>query len=198
MLGDMIRRIALAYPADRRAPFAGHPAVALLRRDAPAALRDALGRDAAGLRFRGSAGLRGWAEVPWVGVFDPAVTTSATRGYYVDYLFAADLRSVVLSFGHGAVAVRQTHGARAPAVLRERAALIRARLPEHAARFSSAPIDLRARGVLARDYEASVAFARTYATAAPPPDGELARDLRAMVALYRLLTRRGGLDSPDL
>ena len=100
---------------------------------------------------------------------------------------------MVLSFGHGAVTVRQAYGARAPAVLRECAALIRASLPEHAARFSSAPIDLAARGVLARDYEASVAFARTYDTAAPPPDGELARDLRAMVALYRLLTLRGGL-----
>ena len=194
MLGATIRQIARTYPADRRAPFAGHPAVALLRREAPAALRDALGPDGDGLRFRGSAGLRGWAEVPWVGAFDPAVTTSATRGYYVDYLFAADLRTVVLSLGHGAVAVRRAHGARAPAVLRERAALIRARLPEHAGRFPAGPIDLAARGVLARDYEASVAFARAYDVAALPPEEMLASDLRAMVALYRLLTRRGGLE----
>ncbi|HET6521239.1 MAG TPA: hypothetical protein VFG47_15665, partial [Geminicoccaceae bacterium] len=40
LLGATIRRIARTYPADRRAPFAGHPAVALLRREAPAALRD--------------------------------------------------------------------------------------------------------------------------------------------------------------
>ena len=192
-LRETFHHIARSYPSDRRVPFAGHPAVALLRREAPAALRDALGPDGADLIFRGSAGRRGWAEIPWVAVFDPAVTTSATRGYYVDYLFAADLRTVVLSLGHGAVAVRQAHGPRAPAVLRHRAALIRSALPEHAGRFSPAPIDLAGRGVLARDYEASCAFARTYDVAALPPEAELAADLRAMVALYRLLTRRGGL-----
>ena len=33
--------------------------------------------------------------VPWISVFDPAITTSATRGYYVVYLFHANEPTVV-------------------------------------------------------------------------------------------------------
>ena len=43
------------------------------------------------------------------------------------------------------------------------------------------------------DYEASVAFARTYEVAALPDEAELVADLRTMIGLYRLLTLRGGL-----
>ena len=43
----------------------------------------------------------GWAEIPWVAVFDPVVTTSAMRGHYVVYLFSADMQRLYLSLNQG-------------------------------------------------------------------------------------------------
>src|SRR5262249_52580282 len=66
---------------------------------------------AAGLFVEGSAGAGNWAAVPWISVFDPAITTSATRGYYVVYLFHVN-KPVVASIAksghhHGSRRVRR-------------------------------------------------------------------------------------------
>ena len=37
-------------------------------------------------KVKGSVGAGSWADVPWVGVFDKRVTTSAQRGVYIVYL----------------------------------------------------------------------------------------------------------------
>jgi 5-methylcytosine-specific restriction protein A len=57
-----------------------------IRGGAEDAVQQALGELGAGLLVEGSPGQGNWAAVPWISVFDPAITTSATRGYYVVYL----------------------------------------------------------------------------------------------------------------
>lgn len=37
-------------------------------------------------KVKGSVGAGSWADVPWIGVFDKRVTTSAQRGVYIVYL----------------------------------------------------------------------------------------------------------------
>jgi len=47
-----------------------------------------------GLIVHGSPGQGSWAAVPWISVFDPTVTTSATRGYWFIYFTPSKPRSV--------------------------------------------------------------------------------------------------------
>lgn len=103
-LGHALRRIAEEYPLARLDPLANHPLGWVIRRGAPDEVRRLLGPQA-GFLVKGSAG-RGsrWAAVPWIAVFDPAVTTSATRGYYLVYLFPTDREAVHLSLAQGTVA----------------------------------------------------------------------------------------------
>jgi len=35
-----------------------------------------------------------WASVPWLGIFDPNVTTSPQRGYYLALLFSVDMKRI--------------------------------------------------------------------------------------------------------
>lgn len=37
-------------------------------------------------KVKGSVGAGSWADVPWIGVFDKRITTSAQRGVYIVYL----------------------------------------------------------------------------------------------------------------
>jgi len=49
----------------------------------------------------GSVGQGNWAEIPWVAVFDEKISTSAQYGYYIVFLFSADMRKIYLSLNQG-------------------------------------------------------------------------------------------------
>src|SRR5262249_14250474 len=67
-----------------------------------------------GLIPKGSAGAGNWADVPWLAVFDPLVTTTATRGYYVVYLFHNSEPEVHLSLNQGNTVRRKAYGTKPP------------------------------------------------------------------------------------
>ena len=52
-------------------------------------------------KVKGSCGASNKAEVPWIGVFDPRVTTTAQYGIYIVYLFRADMKGFYLCLGQG-------------------------------------------------------------------------------------------------
>ena len=79
--------------------FGEHPLAQFIRKEAADAVAQYV--NATELKITGSPGQGNWADVPWVGIFHRDVTTSATHGYYVVYLFSADLKTVNLSFGQG-------------------------------------------------------------------------------------------------
>src|SRR4051812_34169741 len=194
MLHTVLQEISRDYLAASQQPLENHPLAWFIRNDVKQHLQNALGPVGSGLRFKGSHGQGNWTDVPWLAVFDPVVTASAKRGYYAVYLFAADMSSVVLSLNQGTTAVRQEFGLQTRQVLQDRAALMRARLPEYAERFSPTPIALASAKVRPRDYEAGHAFGRVYSVEALPLEEHLVADLRAIVSLYLALTFRGGLD----
>ena len=95
-------------------------------------------------KFRSSCGQHSnWADVPWIAVLNPEITTSTMRGYYVVYLFSIDMKRVYLSFNQGMTDIEKelkTEGA-AKELLR-RAEFIRDRIPEFKNDFELKPIDL--------------------------------------------------------
>jgi 5-methylcytosine-specific restriction protein A len=96
-LSATLQTILADYPAAKSGPLEGHPLAQFIRHDAEEAVQEGLGELAVGLLVEGSPGQGNWAAVPWISVFDPAITTSATRGYYVVYLFHAHEPIVHLS-----------------------------------------------------------------------------------------------------
>jgi 5-methylcytosine-specific restriction protein A len=172
----------------------GHPLAEFIRKDAAKAAREALGNLADGLLVKGSPGQGNFAEVPWVAVFNPTVTRTATAGYYVVYLFSANGARVALSLNQGTPAVQKEYGGRYVDVLRERAQIIRGRLVGRADGLDTLPIDLSSNGALPKGYEAGHALGRTYDLAKLPTNEELAEDLRRVVRAYLALTFLGGLE----
>lgn len=97
-LRETLHRILTDYPQAKNEPLKDHAVAQFIRGDAAAAVEDSLGGTGAGLLVEGSPGQGVWAAVPWISVFDPVITTSATRGYYVVYLVHVDQPIVYLSF----------------------------------------------------------------------------------------------------
>ena len=126
--------------------------------------------------------------MPWVSIFDPAVTDTATRGYYVVYLFHSSEPLVHLSLNQGTTRTREEFGAQARQVLADRAALMRRRLLDFADVLSVRTIDLGSPKRLPADYVAGHALGRTYKLDALPAEAELRADLDIAIRAYRALT----------
>jgi len=146
------------------------------------------------LIVQGSPGQGQWAAVPWISIFDPAITTSATRGYYVVYLFRPEQRIVYLSLNQGTTAVREEFGAKARDVLADRAELMRKRVSDYQSNLQTITIDLGSSARLPGDYVAGHALGTRYGPNSIPDEATLRGDLRNVVRAYRSLTFRGGIE----
>ncbi|WP_405520063.1 MrcB family domain-containing protein [Streptomyces canus] len=178
-LREYLHEVASTY--DRTAGT-GSPAARLLR-SAPSVFEPHL---PASYLIKGSAGNGAGAFCPWVSFFDPDETTTATRGMYLVYLFAEDMKTVSLSLNQGVTELRETFGAReAEKRLRGEAEAIRGAFPSDVTGTLEDVIDLGGRPGLPKAYEAGNILAYVYAVASLPTEEALKTNLRRMIQLYQ-------------
>lgn len=194
-LAHALDRIINEYPVAKGEPFSGNALAAIIRNPARREVIDALGSKNNDLLVKGSAGQSEWAEVPWIAIFDPLVTRTAMQGYYVVYLFHARERVVHLSLNQATTEVEREFKRDTKQVLAERAVFARRRLADYAPRLPVHAIDLGSDRRLPSGYAAGHAMGVTYHLGAMPDEGNLRRDLQTIVAAYRALTFRGGLNA---
>jgi hypothetical protein len=166
-----------------------------IRQEIPALLRgesvslaEALevARDVLGIEGRDGTGLK--TEVPWVRVCDPAMSPSATTGWYVVYLFSGTGDRVYLSLNQGTtVWTGGDFKARRIEDLRARVGWARPLLTEQMATRADlcAEIRLDARTPLGRGYEPGNVVAIEYSREELPAQERLLADLRYMLGLLR-------------
>jgi 5-methylcytosine-specific restriction protein A len=193
-LRDTLVRVLSELPLSKNQQFGGHPLAQFIRTEARDSVAAALGADVSGLVVEGSPGQGGWAAVPWIGVFDPAVTVTATEGFYVVYLFHTLEPVVHLSLNQGTTAVRKEFQSRTREVLADRAAFMRKRLADFAESLRVTAIELGSDARLPGDYSAGHAMGFSYSISALPDEETLRSDLRELVRAYRALTFRGGIE----
>lgn len=174
-LRETLQRILTEYPAATDAPLEGNPLAQFIRGEAESSVADGLGALSQGLIVQGSPGQGNWAAVPWISIFDPATTTSATRGYYVVYLFHAIEPIVHLSLNQGTTKVREEFAGKARAVLADRAELMRKRVPEFLDNLPHTTIHLGSDARLPGDYMAGHSLGVTYTLEALPDEVTFAR-----------------------
>lgn len=177
------------YGEESLQKFSGNPLAGFIRNGLRDVIAGYVHDEDPRLLVKGSAGQGRWVKGPWVGIFDPMITSGAQRGYYPCYLFREDMRGVYLSLNQGMTEARGQYKSDAKTALRARAANFRALLGPHVADFSEREIDL-APDSPSNDtafYEAGNICAKYYSLEAVPPDSELVSDLRGIVRLYRQL-----------
>lgn len=192
MLHDMLSKLATEYSFARAKPFANSELGNFVRHDLVVEARKGLIFLPFDLNIKGSVGAGNWASVPWLGYFDPLITTSATKGFYVVYLINPITEEIILSLNQGTTAVYQEFGAqRGREVLKRRATDIADRIPKFAAQFDTSEIDLSSSEALPKGYCAGHAFGRRY-KAFSIDEGKFQTDLQNMLSAYETLIDRGG------
>jgi hypothetical protein len=165
----------------------------LVRKEAPAIIRkwiskekitDCEGRDGTGRKTR----------VPWFRVYLEEHSPSATKGWYLVYLFARDGSSVYLSLNQGTTKlVGKQFIPRDPTEIERRRSMALQRIKPLRHKWNGdMRIDLRDDKKLAKGYEAADVLHIRYRATIIPDDAELKEDLlRMMKYLQRLYDWKG-------
>lgn len=132
----------------------------------------------------GSPGQGNWASVPWVGIFNNSITTSATKGVYIVYLFSSDCESVYLTLNQGCTELKTTLGkAGAVEALKKISKEIISTINSRG--FSTGDnISLKDPRELPYLYERGTIFYKEYKKGQIPSNDILISDLKKMVDIY--------------
>lgn len=193
MLHEQLSRLAREYVFERAKRFAGNEFANFVRHDIALEAKKRLIFLPYDLEVKASVGQSKWASVPWLAFFDPIVTDTATRGFYVVYLINAENEEIVLSLNQGTTEVYEEFGdnERGRQILARRANEMAERVSDYSTYFDTDQIDLGSNASLPAGYEAGHAFGRKYRATEIDPD-QFYADLENMLAAYRSLVDRGG------
>jgi 5-methylcytosine-specific restriction enzyme A len=195
MIRELFLRVFDEYQNAKDDVFAEHPLAYFIRHDFPDVLKTHF-QKYPDLIWKASAGQGGWADSPWLAIFDPLVTTTAQHGYYPVFLFDKSFEHLYLSFNQGMTELRdEFNDSHAREILQNRAKILRQRIsPNYSNRFGLEKIDLKPSGSHTRLalYEPGHTFGKMYSKFNFVSDEELIEDIESMIELYRLATLRGG------
>ncbi|MRI32705.1 DUF3578 domain-containing protein [Endozoicomonas sp. OPT23] len=185
MLREVLQGILDGWLEATNQSFSGHPMGSLVRQRFADSVKEIISTDYSSFKIKGSAGAGGWANVPWLSITNPLITTSTQDGVYPVYLFKADGSGVYLSFNQGTTKPQEKLGAvkaraRADRISRD----IQTLLPDLAV-WGEPTIGLNSTTSLGRSYEYGNIIARYYPANDLPSDQQLEQDLLELMAFYK-------------
>ena len=183
---EMINKILNEYVACKKQTFAGHSMGIFFRNEIPNGIYNTGIVDSKDYLITGSVGQGNWATVPWVCIFDRAITTSATKGVYIVYLLAKDGNTLYLTFNQGCTKIREKNSKKDTIkIMRQNAAQIAAKIDSRGF-ATDEDIDL-GNGLteLAELYQKGTIFYKAYRKGNVPSESELQEDLAKMMDIYR-------------
>ena len=130
-------------------------------------------------KVKGSVGAGSWADVPWVGVFDKRVTTSAQRGVYIVYLLNKATKELFLTLNQGVTDVITASNSKAAENLQNRAQSIRSIIGS----FPGLESSLIGSG--SKAYDAGCIYYIKYTLDSLPEDEKLYSDLNKFIEVYK-------------
>ncbi|WP_273706584.1 MrcB family domain-containing protein [Leuconostoc mesenteroides] len=180
---DILEKILNNYLQEKDKSFKNNEFARLLR----SGLKEAVSDDflAGNIRTKGSAGKGNWATVPWIGLFDAAISTSATKGFDIVYLFSPDMSSVYLSLNQGWTFFNDTYGRNAKNNISKVSRYWQSTLANRTDRMTTEPIDLTSslhnKNNLVSGYELGNIFSIKYDSDNLPDNDQLLIDLKDML-----------------
>lgn len=148
----------------------------------------------------GTIGAGGLPEVPWLAICDLEITDTTREGYYLVYLFDAEMKGIFLSLALGYTQFEKmcenegwpNHKKVAREKLQKQAHSIYESLQSIPKDFVGGSIDLHATLPLGRGYEVGQIFSKFYPVNELSSDQELLKDFQFALSAYRELKKKIG------
>ena len=165
--------------------FTGHPIANFFRQDLKNEIEQLVKQDFDSFEIKASVGAGNWANVPWLSILNPKITTTTQDGIYPVYLFNADGSGFYLSLNQGTTIPTKNLGKKRA---EKRAEDIKRVLLSQFPRLKTwgvQDIDLKAETSLGKSYERPNISAKFYSSARLPESDELITDLRELLEIYK-------------
>jgi 5-methylcytosine-specific restriction enzyme A len=183
---NALKSIVTEYQQAKTENFKGHPMGQILRSKIKEVLIKETGLNSDTYYVAGSVGISRWAEIPWLCVFLKDLTTSATRGYYIVYLFSADGSGLYISLNQGWTYFKDKYGTKiGREKIQKTASIVRDKLNTVPHNMNLLNIDLKGEGNLAKGYELGHICGRYYDIDNLPGAEEIINDLQGLLLTYR-------------
>lgn len=165
--------------------FTGHPIANLFRQDLKDEIEQLVKQDFDSFEIKASVGAGNWANVPWLSILDPKITTTTQDGIYPVYLFNADGSGFYLSLNQGTTIPTKNLGKKRA---EKRAGDIKDILLTQFPRLKNwgvQEIDLKAETALGKSYEKPNISAKFYSSSNLPESAVLITDLKELLQIYK-------------
>ncbi|MDP8212251.1 MAG: DUF3578 domain-containing protein [Candidatus Zapsychrus exili] len=184
---ENLAQILLTYLPSKKSLLKSHPLGQFIRHTTPHMMIK-LASISKAYQVEGSVGKGSWAEIPWICVFDREVTQTAQKGYYIVYLFRADMKGVYLSLNQGWTQFKDRFRSvsEAKRKIQASAEMLRNVLNSHTG-FNEKRIDLATKQTLGQGYELGHICGKYYDRDNLPEHSVLIDDLRNLLGVYREL-----------
>lgn len=184
MLREVLGRILREWPQATKEPFAQHPIAQMVRQELVQAVSALINPPYHNFKVKGSAGAGNWANIPWLAILNPTITTTTESGVYPVYLFRADGSGVYLSLNQGTTIPEKESGKTNSQKKAEAFAnKVRTTVPSLLS-WGGKKIELRAKTDLGKSYEQPNIAAKFYSFEHLPSNEELREDLLKLMAFY--------------
>lgn len=183
-LKAILEEITSSWTTATNENFTNHPLAQKFRNQFQTIIKDAIQAKYPNFIVKASVGAGNWANVPWLSILDPEVTTTTQDGIYPVYLFKADGTGFYLSLNQGTTKPERTLGREAAIdLLVQRKNRILSNVPGLAG-WGLDTIQLNASTDLGKSYESPNISAKYYDALKIPDDDLLLRDLFAILDFY--------------
>lgn len=178
------------YNKSKGENFSNHILGKKIRHDLPNELFQSLDLNNNKFKITGSIGQGQWAEIPWISIFLKDITTSATNGYYIVYLFKSDMSGFYLSLNQGWTYFEKKYKTKEGKVkIKQSADIIRNILSPLYNTFTETTINLNASGNLGKGYELGHICGCYYDSNNIPSTEKLIADLKELITEYMKLKK---------
>ena len=185
---EKMKELGVYYSEYRELPFANNPLKKIVVDELPDLIQKGFNLNEEDYKITGSIGKGQFAEVLWVCIFLKNVTKSATRGFYIVFLFDADGKSVHMSLNQGWTYYQERYSTKEGRhLIRVAAEKMKKIIQLDESEWLTGPIDLGANGVLASGYELGNVFAKKYDLANLSSEQQFSKDLGMLLTAYNTL-----------
>ncbi|WP_323664778.1 MrcB family domain-containing protein [Pectobacterium carotovorum] len=184
-LQEKFQIITKGWIAATKEGFTNNPIANLLRKELKKEIENIVIQFDFNYEVEASAGAGNWANVPWISILNPKITSTTQEGIYPVYLFKADGSGFYLSLNQGTTSPAKKWGKK---VAEERAEYIKKQLLNKIPdleRWGVKDINLKAGTPLGKSYEKPSVIARYYSADSIPSDEILKSDLYSLLKFYK-------------
>ncbi|ASS74252.1 hypothetical protein CIG75_04140 [Tumebacillus algifaecis] len=185
LLNKLFEKVLNEYPSARKSARAGHSIADVITKQIPTRLQDLNFFRFNECRIQGSAGRPAWATMPWIAIMDTRITETTQQGYYICYIFSADMESVYLTLKHSDQPIKEFGKEFGRNILKEEVRNLRDKI--HLEGFEKSDLVHAEEKYSDSNYLVGVIAHKRYDKGQVPEEDQIKKDLFELVRVYKEL-----------